>query len=78
MDHLIPLSLLLPGQRAEIEMISGQPDQERRLNEMGFRAGAHVEMVQSGSPCIVRIENSRVCFRECELTSIWVRARVSA
>jgi hypothetical protein len=30
-------------------------------------------MVRQGSPCIVRLENSRLCFRDCELSSVLVR-----
>jgi Fe2+ transport system protein FeoA len=45
---------------------------------MGLREGARVQMVRQGSPCIVRLEHSRLCFRESEMSSILVRTPMAA
>ena len=63
MHDLIPLNLLAPGQSADVGQILGQPDQVHRLEELGLRGGAKVEMVQSGSPCIIRLAGHKLCFR---------------
>jgi Fe2+ transport system protein FeoA len=34
------------------------------LHELGLHAGARIEVVQSGTPCIVRIGGSKLCLRE--------------
>jgi ferrous iron transport protein A len=75
---VIPLSLLAAGQIAEIFQVAGLPAHTRRLGEMGLREGARVQMLRQGSPCIVRLENSRLCFRESEMSSILVRTSTAA
>lgn len=73
MHDLIPLSLLPAGECARIDQVIGLPEQVHRLEEMGLRGGAAIEMVQSGSPCIVRLEGHKLCFRADELLSVLVR-----
>jgi Fe2+ transport system protein FeoA len=77
-SQVIPLSLLGIGETAEVLAVEGRPDQARRLGEMGFREGASVEMLQPGSTCIVRLDASRICFRDSETSSVLVRPRVTA
>ena len=73
MHDLIPLNLLATGQTANIDRVTGQPEHVHRLEELGLRGGATVEMLQSGSPCIVRLAGQKLCFRADELLSILVR-----
>ena len=73
MHDIIPLNLLLPGQFAEIDQVLGQPEQVHRLEELGLRGGTSVEMLQSGSPCIIRLAGHKLCFRADELLSVLVR-----
>jgi ferrous iron transport protein A len=70
---IVPLSLLAAGQVAEIFAVGGAAALTRRLSEMGLREGAQIQMIRRGSPCIVRLERSRLCFREGELSNILVR-----
>jgi Fe2+ transport system protein FeoA len=48
------------------------------LHELGLRRGAEVEMIQPGSPCIVRLEGHRLCLRGDELLNVLVRPEVTA
>lgn len=73
MPELLPLQMLAPGQFALVEQLYGQTEQVNRLEELGLRQGVEVEMVQSGSPCIIRVAGSKLCFRECDLLSVLVR-----
>lgn len=73
MHETIPLHLLAPGQSGEISQLLGRPDDVHRLQELGFQSGALVEMVRSGSPCIVQISGQKLCFRETELFQVLVR-----
>ena len=73
MHHIIPLSLLAAGQIAEVFTVAGVPEHAKRLGELGFRQGVQVQMVRRGSPCIVRLDNSRLCFRDTEVSNIFVR-----
>jgi len=75
---LVPLTMLRAGQVADVRQVVGQPEQVRRLEELGLRGGARLEMVRSGSPCIVRVAGSTFCFREGELLSVIVAPRMSA
>jgi Fe2+ transport system protein FeoA len=73
MYELVPLPLLRPGQRAAIDQLIGRDDDVHRLQELGMRVGSTVEMLQSGSPCIVKLDGTKLCFRACEVTSVLVR-----
>jgi Fe2+ transport system protein FeoA len=73
MHDIIPLPLLPAGQRACIAQLMGRADEVHRLEELGLRVGTSVEMVQAGSPCIVSLGESRLCFRGGEATKVLVR-----
>lgn len=75
-DDLIPVALLARGQSAEIGQLIGRPEQVQRLQELGLRSGAQIEMIQPGSPCIVKLDEQRLCFRESDLVGILVRPGV--
>lgn len=70
---LIPLNLLATGQSGQISEVVGLPDDVHRLQEIGLRGGTQVEMVRSGSPCIIRLGGQKLCLRADELTHILVR-----
>jgi Fe2+ transport system protein FeoA len=72
-ENLIPLSLLAPGQSALVDRIIGRPDEVHRLEELGLRGGTAIEVVQGGSPCIIRLAGQKLCFRADELVSVLVR-----
>lgn len=72
MLDLFPLHLLAVGQSARIGQLVGRPDEVHRLEELGLRTGAAVEMVQPGTPCIIRLGGHKLCFRDSELFSVLV------
>jgi ferrous iron transport protein A len=74
----IPISQLQRGEVAEIAQIVGAPDQVRRLEELGLRGGVRLEIVRGGSPCIVRVAGSTLCFRHDELVRVLVTPRKTA
>lgn len=78
MHDALPITQLRRGEVAEVAQIAGSSEQIRRLEELGIRAGVHMEVVQSGSPCIVRIGSSKLCFRHDELTRVLVIRRKTA
>jgi Fe2+ transport system protein FeoA len=63
MHSAMPLHLLATGAIAQISTVFGDAQQVHRLNELGFREGVRVRMVQPGKPCIVHVEGSRLCLR---------------
>jgi ferrous iron transport protein A len=71
--QIVPLQLLVPGQAAEVEEVVGDAEQVHRLEELGVRPGAAIEMLQPGSPCIIRLAGSKLCFRETDLLNVLVR-----
>ena len=73
MHHLIPLHRLARGTTAYVGQLLGRPEEVHRLEELGLRDGAEIEMVQSGSPCIIRLRGQKLCFRADELLSVLVR-----
>ncbi len=70
---VIPLHCLRSGETASVETVCGEPAQVYRLRELGLQDGREIEMLQSGSPCIIRLGGQRLCFRADELTNILVR-----
>jgi ferrous iron transport protein A len=70
---IVPLQFLLPGQRAEVDEVVGGTEEVHRLEELGVRRGAEIEMLQAGSPCIIRLAGSKLCFRETDLLNVLVR-----
>ena len=62
----------------QVGQLVGAPDQVRRLEELGLRAGARLEMIRSGAPCIIRVDGSKLCFRNDDSLRVLVRTRMSA
>ncbi len=69
---IIPLELLTAGERARITDIDGDDTFVNRLNEMGLSEDVEIKMVQSGTPCIIALDNHRLSFRGEEAGMIFV------
>jgi Fe2+ transport system protein FeoA len=78
MPELVPLTVLRCGQVAEVGALMGPCDQVRRLEELGLRTGARLEMIRCGAPCIIRIEGCTFCFRDDDKLRVMVRTRKTA
>jgi ferrous iron transport protein A len=78
MREFITLSALRPGQVAEIGEVVGPLAHIRRLQELGLRTGAFLQMIRCGSPCILRVDGSTLCFRDDDSLRLMVRSRQSA
>lgn len=72
MTDLIPLKLLPAGATGRIAQLLGSSHEVHRLEELGLRPGTAVEVVQAGSPCIIRLSGHKLCFRESDLFSVLV------
>jgi Fe2+ transport system protein FeoA len=70
---LVPLGQLGAGATAIVATVLGCADHVHRLHEMGLRNGAAIEMVQPGSPCILKLGCQKLGFRADELLSVLVR-----
>ena len=77
MTETIPLHLLPIGQTAHVEHITGESATSHRLKELGFHEGSIVEMVQSGSACIVRVGGHKLGFRADEAANVFVRRTIA-
>jgi len=76
--EVIPITQLRRGEVAEISQVLGSPEQVRRLEELGLRDGVRLEIVRGGSPCIVRVAGTTLCFRHDELLRVLVTPRKTA
>lgn len=70
---LVPVGQLAAGASAVVAAVVGGAELVHRLHEMGLRHGAWIEMVQPGSPCIVKLDQQKLGFRSDELLSVLVR-----
>ncbi len=77
-SQLTPLHLLPAGCVARVAELLGDREQIHRLEELGLRRGVLIEMVSSGSPCIVCLDGSRLCFRPSELLGVLVAREEAA
>jgi ferrous iron transport protein A len=78
MHESLPISALVRGQVAEICQLVGPHELVRRLEELGLRTGARIEIVRGGSPCIIRVDGSTLCFRDDQQIRVLVSPRKSA
>ncbi len=76
--NMIPLTLLRAGQGGRIGAILGAGGVVSRLREMGLRAGATVEIIRSGSSCILRLDGQKICVRSDEMTGVLVRIGIGS
>lgn len=70
---LIPLHRMARGQIACVASVLGRPSDVHRLHEMGLRDGTDVEMLRPGTPCIIRLAGSKLCFRGGDQTRVLVK-----
>ncbi len=73
---MIPLRRLQEGSRAAVAEIVGRSEHVQRLKELGLRRGVQVEMVRTGTPCIVRLNGHKLCIRGTEVLNVLVRPGV--
>jgi len=71
--NAFPIRFLVCGEKGRVEQLLGTREDVQRLEEMGLRRGESVEMLQPGSPCIVRLGGSRLCFRETDTLGVLVQ-----
>lgn len=69
---LLPLDMLKSGEWAEVAEISGDPNWVGRLAELGVRQGCRLQVLQSGSPCLLKVDQCRLCLRGAECSNILV------
>lgn len=70
---LMPLEMLYPGEWADVATVSGEPSWVGRMAELGVREGCRVQVLQPGSPCMVRVGNARLSLRASLNMQILVR-----
>ena len=70
---MIPIDFLQAGELAKVAEVVGGGEAVHRLQELGFRQGSRVEMLQPGTPCIVRLQWTKFCFRHYDDVAVLVR-----
>jgi Fe2+ transport system protein FeoA len=75
-DASLPLTLCPSGCRATIHLDELDASDRAMLEAMGMEHGGEVEICQVGSPCILRVESTRVGV--CREVAGRLRATVSA
>jgi len=68
----ISLAELKPGIRAGIVRLDCGEEVSQRLQELGFVAGAEIEMMDAGCPILVRVGDARICLREAHAQGVRV------
>ena len=73
MNPLLPLEILTVGDCAEVGEVVGEPAWIGRMAELGLRAGSRLQVLQSGSPCLLQVNGCRLCIRSDGTMQILVR-----
>ena len=73
MPDTFPLQMLSAGQRARVDQLLGRPEEVHRLQELGIRIGTPIEMLQSGTTCIVKLDGARLAVRDHEGCRVLVK-----
>jgi ferrous iron transport protein A len=77
MEPFLPLELLNPGEWADVGEVTGQLAWVARMAELGIRAGARIQVLRGGSPCLVLVGSSRLSLRGDHAMQILVRPILS-
>lgn len=72
-DSMLPLDMLRPGQWADVTDVCGDPSWVCRMAELGLRSGSRVQLLQSGVPCLLRVDGCKLCLRGGSSAQILVR-----
>jgi len=72
-DTILPLDMLNCGQWADVTEVGGEPSWVGRMAELGIRSGCRVQVIQSGSPCLLHVGGSRLSLRGEASAQILVR-----
>jgi len=72
-DRWIPLSELGLNQTAQVMELDGDEGCRHRVEEMGLRAGAAIQMLRCDAPHIIAIDGRRVSFRFSDCVQVWVK-----
>jgi Fe2+ transport system protein FeoA len=70
---LLPLELLRSGEWADVAEVLGEPAWVGRMAELGIRAGSRLQVLQPGSPCLLRVGGARLSLRGEMAMQIFVR-----
>jgi Fe2+ transport system protein FeoA len=72
-DAVLPLELLGSGEWAEVAEVKGEPGLVGRMAELGVRIGSRLQVLQPGSPCLLRVAGARLSLRGDLAVQILVR-----
>jgi Fe2+ transport system protein FeoA len=72
LNQEISLSELKPGVKAGIVCMQCGEEVSQRLQELGFVPGAEIEVLDTGCPLLVRVEDARICLREAHAQGVRV------
>ena len=70
---LLPIDMLRPGEWGDVADVAGEPAWVCRMAEMGLQAGCRVQLLQGGAPCLLRVDDCKLCLRADDMSQILVR-----
>jgi Fe2+ transport system protein FeoA len=72
----VKLQDLKAGDKACVLSLCGSECEIARLAAMGLRGGARLQLLREGSPCILQVDETRLCLRATEELQILVQPEV--
>jgi Fe2+ transport system protein FeoA len=65
--------MLRAGEWADVANVAGDPGWVGRMAELGLREGCRIQMLQSGTPCMLQVAGCKLCLRGDDTSQILVR-----
>ncbi len=72
-QSLLPIEMLRPGEWADVADVGGDPTWVCRMAELGLQTGCRVQMLQSGTPCLLQVGGCKLCLRSDDSAQILVQ-----
>jgi len=71
-NDCVPIKCLRENCEGIIVKLCGEELTIHRLNEMGIHNGCSVKVLCAGEPCLLKINNKKICLRAEKLNGVFV------
>lgn len=78
MNQVLPLHLLRSGEGGEVIDVCGNEQMVARLAESGLRKGSRLEVLSSGNPLLLRVDQTKLSLRSDGTVEILVHLLASS
>lgn len=71
-EDCVPIQCMAKNCEGVIVKLDGEKLAVHRLEEMGICSGCHIKIICAGEPCLLKINDRKICLRTENLNNIYV------